>query len=89
MNYPNGITKNSNHEIIFGNRGMALENDLNATNEYYRSIDKAYIYKKPTPVKITKVNYPSRDKAVITQAFFTVPSTTDYNGIYDGKYSTE
>ena len=55
MNYPNGITKNSNHEIIFGNRGMALENDLNATNEYYRSIDKAYIYKKPTPVKITKV----------------------------------
>lgn len=86
MNYPNGITKNSNHEIIFGNRGMALENDLNATNEYYRSVDKAYIYKKPTPVKITKVNYPSRDKAVITQAFFTVPSTTDYNGIYDGKY---
>ena len=86
MNYPNGITKNSNHEIIFGNRGMALENDLNATNEYYRSIDKAYIYKKPTPIKITKVDYPSRNKAVIKEAFFTVPSTTDYNGIYKGKY---
>lgn len=87
MNYPNGITKkNTNHEINFGNRGMGLENDLNSTNEYYASIDKAYIYKKPTPIKITKVNYPSRDKAVITQAFFTVPSTTDYNGIYKSKY---
>ena len=87
MNYPNGITKkNTNHEINFGNRGMRLENDLNSTNEYYASIDKAYIYKKPTPIKITKVNYPSRDKAVITQAFFTIPSTTDYNGIYKGKY---
>ena len=87
MNYPSGIKKqNSNNQINFSNRGMALENDLNLTNEYYRNIDKAYIYKKPTPVKITKVNYPSRDKAVITQAFFTVPSTTDYNGIYKGKY---
>lgn len=87
MNYPSGIKKqNSNNQINFSNRGMALENDLNLTNEYYRNIDKAYIYKKPTPVKITKVNYPSRDKAVITQAFFTVPSTTDYNGIYKGRY---
>ena len=59
MNYPSGIKKqNSNNQINFSNRGMALENDLNLTNEYYRNIDKAYIYKKPTPVKITKVNYP-------------------------------
>lgn len=87
LNYPNGINKkHTNHEITFGNRGMGLENDLNSTNEYYANIDKAYIYKKPTPIKITKVDYPSRDKAVITQAFFTVPSTTDYNGIYKGKY---
>ena len=87
MNYPNGINKkHTNHEITFGNRGMGLESDLNSTNDYYASLDKAYIYKKPTPIKITKVDYPSRDKAVITQAFFTVPSTTDYNGIYKGKY---
>ena len=87
LNYPNGINKkHTNHEITFGNRGMGLESDLNSTNDYYASLDKAYIYKKPTPIKITKVNYPSRDKAVITQAFFTVPSTTDYNGIYKGKY---
>ena len=65
---------------------MTLEGDINESNEYYREIDKAIIYKKPTPIKITKVDYPSRDKAVIKEAFFTVPSTTDYNGIYKGKY---
>lgn len=89
MNYPSGIKNKKatiNTEKNFSNRGMLLENELNLSNEYYRSIDKAYIYKKPTPIKITKVDYPSRDKAVITQAFFTVPSTTDYNGIYQGKY---
>ena len=90
MNYPNGVKKhnidNTNKEISYKNRGMSLESELNDTNEYYRIIDKAYIYKKPTPIKITKVDYPSRDKAVIKEAFFTVPSTTDYNGLYCGKY---
>ena len=93
MKYPNGIKKNLsiNNNLIhtninYGNRGMTLEGELNLTNEYYREIDKAYIYKKPTPIKITKVDYPSRDKAVIKEAFFTIPSTTDYNGIYNGKY---
>ena len=92
MNYPNGIKKKTsihntiNTNINYGNRGMALEGELNLTNEYYRETDIAYIYKKPTPIKITKVDYPSRDKAVIKEAFFTIPSTTDYNGIYKGKY---
>ena len=91
MNYPGGIKKENNPSSIaktlsHKNRGMTLEADLNITNEYYRDIDKAYIYKKPTPIKITKVDYPSRVEAVIKEAFFTVPSTTDYNGIYKGKY---
>ena len=91
MNYPGGTVKaKSNDQIIkeisHKNRGMTLESDINLSNEYYREIDKAYIYKKPTPVKITKVDYPSRDKATIKEAFFTTPSTTDYNGIYKGKY---
>jgi len=87
MNYPNGISHNGkNREISYKNRGMTLESELNESNEYYRSIDKAYIYKKPTPIKITKVDYPSRDKAVIKEAFFTIPSTTDYNGLYKGRY---
>ncbi len=89
MNYPNGIKKeiiSSPKETAYSNRGMTLESELNDSNEYYRSIEKAYIYKKPTPIKITKVDYPSRDKAVIKEAFFTIPSTTDYNGLYKGKY---
>ena len=91
MNYPNGIKKaNSNSEIAkelsHKNRGMTLESEINTSNEYYREVDKAFIYKKPTPIKITKVDYPSRDKAIIKEAFFTVPSTTDYNGLYKGKY---
>ncbi len=88
MNYPNGIKKEiSKHtDISHKNRGMSLESDINLSNEYYRNIDKAYIYKKPTPIKITKVDYPSRDKTVIKEAFFTVPSTTDYNGLYKGFY---
>ena len=92
MNYPNGIKKNNNSsdliisKLSHKNRGMTLESELNVTNEYYRTINKAFIYKKPTPIKITKVDYPSRDKAIIKEAFFTVPSTTDYNGLYKGKY---
>lgn len=94
MNYPNGVKKTVSSsttnpilkELSYKNRGMTLENELNISNEYYREIDKAYIYKKPTPIKITKVDYPSRDKAVIKEAFFTIPSTTDYNGLYKGKY---
>ena len=70
----------------YKNRGMTLENEINISNEYYIEMGKAYIYKKPTPIKITKVDYPSRDKATIKEAFFTVPSTTDYNGLYKGKY---
>ena len=91
MNYPTGtkrkdLTDKNHSNINYRNRGMALEAEINLSNEYYQEIDKAYIYKKPTPIKITKVDYPSRDKAVIKEAFFTVPSTTDYNGIYKGKY---
>lgn len=68
------------------NRGMILENDLNATNEYYLLNNVAVIYKKPTPITINKVDYPSRKDAVIKEAHFKIPSTTDYNGIYKGKY---
>ena len=94
MNYPKGTKKEKSNNIkplydsklSHKNRGMTLESEINETNEYYRTIDKAYIYKKPTPIQIVKVDYPSRDKAVIKEAYFTTPSTTDYNGIYKGKY---
>lgn len=90
MNYPNGLKKKNQiintTPVSHKNRGMNLEDELNQSNEFYKETDKAYIYKKPTPIKITKVDYPSRDKAVIKEAFFAVPSTTDYNGIYKGLY---
>jgi len=88
MKYPNGIkqTKSNNNHIKYNNRGMTLEKDLNDSNNYYIDIGKAFIYKKPTPIQITKVDYPSRTHAVIKEAFFKEPSTTDYNGLYKGKY---
>lgn len=72
--------------VNYANRGMTLEADLGATNEFYLVNDKAIIYKKPTPITISKVNYPSRVEAVIKEGYFRTPSTTDYNGVYRGKY---
>lgn len=86
MKYPTGTKKQSNKTIIYGNRGMSLESDLNITNEQYRLNDIAIIYKKPTPVTINQVDFKSRKDAVIKEAHFKIPSTTDYNGIYRGKY---
>lgn len=86
MNYPGGIRVNQKKEIQYANRGMSLEHDINLTNEYYKNNNIAYIYKKPTPIQIVKVKYPSRNKAIIEEAYFKEPSTTDYNGLYKGKY---
>lgn len=38
------------------------------------------------PVQIVRVEYPSRSAAVIREAYFQAPSTTDYNGIWQGRY---
>ena len=76
----------SNYNYKYSNRGMGLESDLNNTNKYYLENNIAVIYKKPTPITINKVNYHSRKDALITEAHFKIPSTTDYNGIFKGKY---
>ena len=87
VNYPNGKKKAyTSNPTSAGGRGMVLEKDINVTNMFYLSIDKAVIHKKPTPVTIVKVDYPARSAAKITEAYFKLPSTTDYNGIYRGKY---
>ncbi|MUV39803.1 Holliday junction resolvase RecU [Lentibacillus sp. JNUCC-1] len=70
----------------FANRGMSLEEDINATNIFYLSTNKAIVHKKPTPVQIVDVHYPKRSAAVIKEGYFKQASTTDYNGIYRGKY---
>ncbi len=86
MNYPGGLKKDFKLNKNYGNRGMNLEADLNETNTYYLDNDIAIIYKKPTPITINKVDYKSRNDAVIKEAHFKIPSTTDYNGIYKSKY---
>lgn len=83
-NYP--IKKQSIYTKNFGNRGMSLENELNLSNQYYIANNIAIIHKKPTPVQIVKVDYPKRSAAVIKEAYFRTPSTTDYNGCYKGRY---
>lgn len=85
MNYPNNLKKNKNGFINYGNRGMLLENILNNTNQHYLENDIAIIYKKPTPIGINKVGYENNRK-IIKSAYFSSPSTLDYNGIYKSKY---
>ena len=53
IKYPNAIsTINTMHQKSYSSRGMRLENDINDSNKYYRELDRALIYKKPTPVQV-------------------------------------
>lgn len=97
FNYPNGKIyipkkketiklKKKEKKWSYSNRGMTLEEDINITNEYYLEQNIAAIHKKPTPIQIVQVDYPKRSAAVIKEAYFKQASTTDYNGVYKGKY---
>lgn len=94
IRYPNGkkyvpvqqTVQVNKKNLSFSNRGKSLEDELNETNEYYLSNNKAVIHKKPVPIQIVHVKYPARSAAVITEAYFRSPSTTDYNGVWKGKY---
>ena len=70
----------------YKNRGMFLENIINDSNTYYNSIDKCLIYKKPTPIKVLNVSYPSNTSHLIDKAVYSNISTLDYNGIYRERY---
>ncbi len=72
--------------VEFGKRGMNFESEINETNAYYLAHHIAVIHKKPTPIQIVKVDYPKRSKAKITEAYFRQASTTDYSGVWQGKY---
>lgn len=96
IRYPNGkVYRRSSQSkskpskftnVNFGDRGMSLEQEINDSNTFYLENDIAVIHKKPTPIQIVKVDYPSRSAAVIREAYFQHASTTDYNGVYRGKY---
>ena len=85
MNYPNKKKIINENYIYYGKRGMNLEDDINSSNKYYLDNDIAVIYKKPTPIRVSKVDFKGKS-AIIKEAFYMEPSTTDYNGIYKGKY---
>lgn len=92
IKYPNGIkieqtkqeTKPKKTIINAANRGMSFEKDINLTNEYYKNKEIALITKRPTPINVVKVDYSKG--SLITNAYFEKQSTTDYNGIYKGRY---
>lgn len=97
INYPNGkpytkIASNKRQKhmsqteisLSCANRGMDLEDDINLSNDYFIKNNICLIYKRPTPINVVKVDYSKG--AIITQAYFEEQSTTDYNGIYKGKY---
>ncbi|MCO4331234.1 Holliday junction resolvase RecU [Staphylococcus hyicus] len=96
MNYPNGkpfkpnqtrggiMNASQQSKIEYGGRGMTLENDIERSNQFYMKQRRAVIHKKPTPIQVVHVDYPKRSQAVIKEAYFRTPSTTDYNGIYKG-----
>lgn len=98
IRYPNGKVYSSNlldkkkgnqtnnNAISYGKRGMSLEDDINISNDYYLAKGIAVIHKKPTPLQIVKVDYPKRSAAVIKEAYFQQASTTDYNGVFQGRY---
>ena len=98
IRYPNGKvytpapalqkaqSKGNIKDFSYSNRGKTLEDEINEANDYYVKRQLAIIHKKPVPVQIVKVEYPSRSAAVIREAYFRTPSTTDYNGVWNGQY---
>ncbi|MET3682305.1 recombination protein U [Alkalibacillus flavidus] len=96
MRYPKGSRRKPSSNSIqpkqnkhqtkdaHANRGMTLEKDINETNHYYLESEQAVIHKKPTPVQVVNVDYPKRSAAVIKEAYYQKPSTTDFNGLYRG-----
>lgn len=92
IHYPNGLKTKKNQKINLdgkssqANRGMRLEENINLSNEYYLRNNIAVIYKKPTPIKVLHIVNTLSGSTKIDDAHFLTPSTTDYNGIYRGKY---
>lgn len=94
IGYPGGINKKKPAKQVkklntlktnsYRNRGMSFESEINLSNAYYAEHKRAIITKRPTPINVVKVDYALGAK--ITHAYFESQSTTDYNGIYRGKY---
>jgi recombination protein U len=90
IKYPNMKPVSSNKlgskTKTFGNRGQSFEDEINDANSYYLNNNRAVIFKKPTPIKVVRMTNDRLNPAKISEAYFVQPSTTDYNGLYRGKY---
>ncbi len=89
IRYPNGKSLSTTTTTPldgYQHRGLDFETDINTMNQRYRDTNRAIIYKKPTPIKVGKIQHGSKAGPLITEAYFEMPSTTDYNGIYRGRY---
>ncbi|MGL4647687.1 MAG: Holliday junction resolvase RecU [Mycoplasmoidaceae bacterium] len=64
----------------FKNKGMYIEEIINATAKYYLDHELLYLAKRFLPIQIT-ARYDKVIKGVLLDK-----STVDYNGIYHGKY---
>ena len=92
LNYPTGKPGKTGEQTlirnrIYPNRGSAPVSNkpsTNPINTICNTISPSST--KPTPVQVVKVDFPSRNKARIVEAYYKIPSTTDYNGIYRGQY---
>ncbi len=97
-NYPNKkklkqntTASNNTNQSLVGHtrRGMDLEDLINQSNQFYVDREIAFIYKKPTPIKVNKISHTNQfgqRSHRITDAYYSEKSTTDYNGLYNGYY---
>ena len=76
INYPNKKNSQNRKNNVPQGRGNSLETDINITNKIYAREKICFVYKKPVPIKILKV-----ENKVIKNASFESKSTTDYNGV--------
>lgn len=74
--------KNTTHN--YANMGMNLESDVIKSCNYFLENKMAAIYKRPTPIRVTKMDKNNPGK--IIEAYFAEKSTTDFVGIYRSKY---
>ena len=86
IKYPTAFKTYQKPEVSVKNRGETTEKWVNQANQYYLDTKQAVIHKKPTPVQVVKVDYPKRSAAKISEAYYKTPSTTDYNGVFEGFY---
>ena len=66
---------------VYKNQGLTFESDINLSNNFYIQKNLAVVHKKPTPIKILSIK-----GGKIVNAYFEQKSTTDYNGVYKGRY---